>query len=71
MRTEKPLTPKEQSVADLIGCGHSVPEAAAKLGNAAQTVTEHVRRIADKLDNPSGLGPVRAIRQWWREHRAA
>lgn len=58
------LTPLEYRVATLIGEGKTVVEVARLLDRPLATVRVHVRTIAKKLPNPSGLPAVRLIRAW-------
>jgi two-component system nitrate/nitrite response regulator NarL len=52
------LTDRELEIIMLLGCGHSVPEIAALLGIAADTVENHKRRIYAKLQARSAVHAV-------------
>lgn len=58
------LTPLEYRIATLVGEGKSVVDVARILDRPLSTVRVHVRSIARKLPNPSGLPAVRLIRAW-------
>jgi two-component system, NarL family, nitrate/nitrite response regulator NarL len=57
-RTGSGLTDRELEIIMLLGCGHSVPEIAALLGIAAETVENHKRRIYAKLQAKSAVHAV-------------
>ena len=58
------LTRLEYQIATLIGEGCTVVEVSRRLERPLSTVRVHVRSIARKLPNPSGLPAVRLIRAW-------
>lgn len=57
-RVRSGLTDRELEIIMLLGCGHSVPEIAALLGIAAETVENHKRRIYAKLQARSAVHAV-------------
>lgn len=74
--TEKRLTDTEHQIAELIGSGKSVKQAAAEMQRrgkamAPATVTTHVNKIAAKIPNPFRLTPMAAIRVWWGQRMAS
>lgn len=64
----KPLTPAEEKVAALAGCGYGIGEIADRIGLERATVASHVYRIALKLTDEEGVAPLARV-QLWAAHR--
>ncbi len=66
MTTElvRPLTPRQHDVARLVARGLGTTEIAVELKISFDAARSHVNAIADKLDNPRLLTPLRLVRQW-------
>lgn len=72
----RPLTAKEQAIADLVARGLHVHEVRTELEAqgihmALSTLQTRIRGIARKLDNPHDLTPLALIRLHIRTSRAA
>jgi DNA-binding CsgD family transcriptional regulator len=70
------LTAREAEIAELVGIGLSVKAIADTLARrgthiAPATVTGHINRIAQKLENPYHLTPMAAIKHWRGERLAS
>lgn len=64
------LTPRQKDVVRLIGRGLDTREIADELAITIDAVQFHVNAIADKLDNPGLLTPLRLIRRWVAQRAA-
>ena len=65
----RPLTPKQQEVADLVGCGLRYKVIAIRMGISEHTVGEHVAAIVKKVGNPDNLDPRDVVFLWVRQQR--
>lgn len=68
MEPTKPLTARQEEVADLLGRGWPYKRIAEKLGIKYSSVTRHVEEIAYRLHNPDEL-PVGTLVMLWAAHR--
>lgn len=64
----RPLTPRELSVADLVGRGYSYWRVALALGISPKTARNVTDAIADALPNPDHLPPQTLV-MLWAAHR--
>lgn len=64
----KPLTARENQIADRLGRGWSYKRIAADVGISPDTVSVHVEAIALKLDNPDELAAGTLV-MLWAAHR--
>lgn len=58
------LTPRQRQVVELIARGLDIRQIADTLVINYDAARMHVNRIADLLDNPRLLTPLRLVRQW-------
>lgn len=69
MRREiKPLTARQEQVAELLGKGLPYKRIAEQLAISTDTVASHVTDIGYRLDNPDNL-PVGTLVMLWAAHR--
>lgn len=71
----RPLTPREQEIATLMGRGWDCERIAGALGIKGPTVRRFIEQIARKLTNPDDIRPsplvtLWASRQSWEQERA-
>jgi DNA-binding CsgD family transcriptional regulator len=60
----KSLTPRQEQVAQLLARGLDVGEIALLLQIVRESAQMHVNAIADKIENPHKLPPLKLARQW-------
>lgn len=58
------LSPRQLEVARLIARGYDTGEIAEELGISPEGVKTHIDKIAERVANPNGLKPLRAVRRW-------
>lgn len=63
----RPLTKKQQEVAELVGCGLRYKVIAIRLGISEDGVAQHVCAIAAKVGNPDNLDPRDVVFLWMRQ----
>lgn len=59
----RPLTPRQQQIADHLARGLSYPEIAAELGISVGTVRNYACQAMDRIPNPEGLKPRALLRR--------